>query len=216
MADMNTLQQSLMRAKKVMDMDKGNNGTNPNQPVFGGSDIPIPTSSLPPRINESVPIESLEPIIPSPTQMQDRPVNLKPKAGMTEEKIMGSKLPDFIKQAMIESPIPDIPFGSTNTMTEDFVDGIREQMDRQGIASSMEKIKSSIPPTPTKKTKKTTLSSKNLKSVIKESVRELITEIVDGKLDEIASSKMKADESFEFRIGDTIFYGNITSTREAK
>ena len=57
-----------------------------------------------------------------------------------------------------------------------------------------------------KTTKK--ISSKNLKSIIKESVKELLDETIGLKTDN--------DENFQFRVGDRIFYGKITSSKTVK
>ena len=121
---------------------------------------------------------------------------------MTEERIRNSKLPDAIKQAMIDNPIPEIPFNGGVGLSEDFVAGVKKQMDKQNIPTS-----ESIPtPTTTPKTKKITSSS--LKSIIKESVKEL--------LDETIGFKQGSDENFQFRVGDRIFYGKITSSKSVK
>ena len=66
-----------------------------------------------------------------------------------------------------------------------------------------EKIKNSKLPGRTKK-----ITSSNLKSIIKESVKEL--------LDETIGLKTESDENFQFRVGDRIFYGKITSSKSVK
>jgi hypothetical protein len=60
------------------------------------------------------------------------------------------------------------------------------------------------------------LTSSNLKSIIKESVRELITEVVDDRIDEAINMKTSSDENFQFKVGDRIFYGKITSSKSLK
>ena len=57
-----------------------------------------------------------------------------------------------------------------------------------------------------KTTKK--ISSKNLKSIIKESVKELLNETI--------GLKKESNENFQFRVGDRIFYGKITSSKTVK
>ena len=52
--------------------------------------------------------------------MMRLPQDLSPKANMNEEKIKNSRLPDAIKQAMINNPIPEIPFNGGLTLNEEF------------------------------------------------------------------------------------------------
>ena len=109
---------------------------------------------------------------------------------------------------MIDNPIPDIPFnGGGVGLTEEFLSGVQEQMSKQGLTSSEQQVTQQVPqPTTTKSTKK--ITSKNLKSIIKESVKELLNETIGLKKD--------ADENFQFRVGDKIFYGKITSSKTVK
>jgi hypothetical protein len=64
------------------------------------------------------------------------------------------------------------------------------------------------------KTKK--LSSKNLKSIIKESVKELLDEVVTTRINESIGLRTDMGENFQFRVGDKVFYGKITSTKTVK
>ena len=65
---------------------------------------------------------------------------------MTEQKINNSKLPDVVKEAMIKSPIPDVPFGGASTLSDEFLDGVRDGMKKQDIPVSYgENIREEIP-----------------------------------------------------------------------
>ena len=81
-------------------------------------------------------------------------------------------------------------------------------MSKQGLSSSSpQKIPQQVPQqVTTQSTKK--ITSKNLKSIIKESVKELLNETIGLKKD--------TDENFQFRVGDKIFYGKITSSKTVK
>ena len=201
---MTTLQQSLINAKRVMNkVDNGGfttgnvNLSQTNMTDSTGllsSPTPLPQSVPTPNITES---------------RQD----LSPKSNITEDRINKSRLPDAVKQAMINNPIPDIPFnGGGVGLTDEFLSGVQEQMSKQGMATSkpqtnntIPQINNSVPPIG-KTTKK--ISSKNLKSIIKESVKELLDETIGLKTDN--------DENFQFRVGDRIFYGKITSSKTVK
>ena len=88
-------------------------------------------------------------------------------------------------------------------------------MDKQGIPTSIgTQAPTPVPSTsfstpPTLKSNKTKkITSKSLKSIIKESVKEL--------LDESLGLKSDSDENFQFRVGNRIFYGKITSSKVIK
>jgi len=129
---------------------------------------------------------------------------------MSEERIKNSNLPDAIKQAMIDNPIPDIPFNNGTALPDDFLTEVKNKMDKQGIPTSpvQETNTSPIPSPLIKETRTKKISSKNLKSIIKESVKELLDETIGLKTDN--------DENFQFRVGDRIFYGKITSSKVIK
>ena len=114
MADITTLQQSLINAKKVMNRVDGKTNTQlPPQTISENTTMAIP--SLP-----DVDINSAR---------QD----LSPKSHITTDKIKNSRLPSAIKEAMINNPIPDVPFNNSAGLSGDFLNGVKEQMDKQGI-----------------------------------------------------------------------------------
>lgn len=197
MANISTLQQSLINAKKVMGKIESGDFTKGNQTL---SQV---TSQIP-NITE----QNLQPVQPLPQMPQADEAarqDLSPKKNMTEERIRNSRLPDAIKQAMIDNPIPEIPFNGGVGLSDEFVNGVKEQMHKQNIPTSngIPTPSTSIPQTKTKK-----ITSSNLKSIIKESVKEL--------LDETIGLKQESDENFQFRVGDRIFYGKITSSKSVK
>lgn len=202
MADISTLQQSLINAKKVMSkVDTGS---------FSKGNVSLPSESTSTNVNvpmtEGIP-QNMPAQIPTPTSSSTP--NLSPKANMSEERIKKSNLPDAIKQAMIDNPIPDIPFNNGTSLPADFLTEVKDKMDKQGIPTSPIQENNQIstpPPIGRSSTKK--ITSKNLKSIIKESVKELLDETIGLKTD--------SDENFQFRVGDRIFYGKITSSKVIK
>ena len=205
MANITTLQQSLINAKKVMGkVESGNfTATKGNQTISE-----LTAHSSVPGINEHrlPPVQQL-PQIPQADDSTRQ--DLSPKKNMTEERIRSSRLPDAIKQAMIDNPIPEIPFNGGLTLNDDFVAGVKQQMDKQNMPTSNRLSETlSEQTTPTTKTKTKKITSSNLKSIIKESVKEL--------LDETIGLKEESNENFQFRVGDRIFYGKITSSKSVK
>ena len=205
MANTSTLEQSLINAKRVMNKVEDTGFTK------GDSRLSSTQNTISsPNIN----MESVQSHIPQAQQsLSNSTPNLNPKANLTEERINKSNLPDAIKNAMINNPIPDIPFnGGGAGLSEEFLSGVKNQMDKQGIPTSPTTIsqpsqqQNIIPPLKNTVTKK--LTSSNLKSLIKESVKEL--------LDETIGLKKNSNENFQFRVGDRIFYGKITSSKSVK
>tara|TARA_R110002020_G_scaffold376655_1_gene587744 strand:- start:210 stop:824 length:615 start_codon:yes stop_codon:yes gene_type:complete len=204
MADITTLQQSLINAKKVMNkVDGGNFSTgNVNLSQANVTDSTgLISNNTPESMTQPVPSVDVG------TARQD----LSPKSSLTEDRIKKSKLPDAIKQAMIDNPIPDIPFnGGGVGLSNEFLSGVQEQMSKQGLTTTQPTTtNNSVPPPVTKNLQSTKkITSKNLKSIIKESVKEL--------LDETIGFKKNSNENFQFRVGDRIFYGKITSSKSVK
>ena len=195
---MTTLQQSLINAKKVMSkVDDGN---------FSKGNVNLSQANITDSsgLMSQPPQQSMSQSLPT-VDMSSGRQDLSPKANLTEDRINKSKLPEAIKKAMIENPIPDIPFnGGGVGLSEEFLSGVQQQMSKQGLSSPSPQ---QIPqPSTTKSTKK--ITSKNLKSIIKESVKELLNETIGLKKD--------ANENFQFRVGDKIFYGKITSSKTVK
>ena len=110
--DETTLQQSLISARRFMNHDKLQTESSVSRKEF----IPEHSSnsqsmSAQPPINPmphntpQTPQASYQPT--SPSQM-----DLNPHSKLTRKSILSSKLPDAVKTAMINNPIPDINTGA--------------------------------------------------------------------------------------------------------
>ena len=206
MADLTSLQQSLINAKKVMNkVDSGN--------VPSGN-ITLPQGD----INEAVAqIPQNIPQLPNiDTDMSSARKDMSPKSNMTEDRINNSKLPDAIKKLMIDNPIPDVPMGSSMGLSDDFIGGVQEAMKKQDIPTSPHKLEQTITESIIPTSTKNKMTKSSLKSIIKESVKELIDDVIDAKINESVKMKTDTNENFSFRVGDKIFYGKITSTKQVK
>ena len=206
MADLTSLQQSLINAKKVMNkVDSGN--------------IPSGNISLPQgNINEALAqVPQNIPKLPNvDANMSSARKDLSPKANMTEDRIKNSKLPEAIKKLMIDNPIPDVPMGSSMGLSDDFIGGVKEAMEKQDIPTSSYKLQDTITESIIPSSTKNKMTKSSLKSIIKESVKELIDDVIDVKINESVKMKTDTNENFSFRVGDKIFYGKITSTKQVK
>jgi hypothetical protein len=131
---------------------------------------------------------------------------------VNEDKIRNSKLPDAIKQAMINNPIPTVDnISLSDNLDLSIVEGAKKLMEKEGLSSTSQKA-------PTLQTQPTSNVGGDLKSIIKETIKETLEEIVDRKLELIltASQTASINENLVLKVGDSIFKGKITGVNKAK
>ena len=185
------LMQKLMISKKIMDK---HNGMSRNQSIetSGGITAPQVQSFQPIDAKYNIPSEFLGESTMTPKKVnQEMP---------TEDRILNSKLPDEIKKLMIEHPI-DQPTMGVNTnvgITNDLVERASRLMNTQPKQNISES-----------KPVQQTNSSLDIKSIIKETVKEVLKE--NGLLTE---SETKSNEQFKFRVGQHLFEGKITKIKK--
>jgi len=189
----------LMVSKQIMDKHKtmGRNGmtnTNINESINVATyDAPPATYNLPQDLMEDV-----APTTYTPTTTQQP---------LTRDRVMASKLPDAIKQLMIEHPIAQ-PEGLTTgpTLSNDLVERAARLMNANAKGDQ-------INPTQTKRPiqeQTTSLPSTNqLKQIIRETIEEVLAE--NGLLTE---STTKSNETFSFKVGKHIFEGKVTKIKK--
>ena len=185
------LMQKLMISKKIMDKHNGMS-RNQSTETSGGITAPQVQNFQPIDAKYNIPSEFLGESTMTPKKVnQEMP---------TEDRIMNSKLPDEIKKLMIEHPI-DQPTMGVNTnvgITNDLVERASRLMNnqpKQNISESQ----------PTQQTN----SSLDIKSIIKETVKEVLKE--NGLITE---SETKSNEQFKFRVGQHLFEGKITKIKK--
>jgi len=163
------------------------------------------------NIDESIigsdPEELMRSQSPKTETQQSRPV----QAPINEDKINSSKLPDAIKRAMIENPIPQISLNDSLDM--DFIEGAKKLMVKEGLASKQ-------PNQPTQQRTNVTPNQFNgdIAAIIRETIKDTLEEIVDRKLELIlnASKTASINENLVLKVGDSIFKGKITGVNKAK
>ena len=120
------------------------------------------------------------------------------------DKINSSKLPDAIKRAMIENPIPQISLNDTLDM--DFIKGAKRLMEQEGVGK-----KQSQP--------KQTIVNNNIDmNAIAVLIENTVRKVMDEKLNQIltASTTSSINENLVLKVGDSIFKGKITGVNKAK
>jgi hypothetical protein len=182
----NDLMQKLVQAKKVMnkvevgDFERGN----VNENIL--------------RSNPEDLLEN-EMVVNKPTK-QPQQINTR--------KIQESKLPDAIKRAMIENPIPQISLN--DSLDLNFVEKTKKLMEAEGVSNKTTK-------SPSPQTNTNDLV-KQLTPVIENIVRKTVMEIMDTKLSQIltAQQTLSINENLVLKVGDSIFKGKITGVNKSK
>jgi len=176
----NDLMKKLVQAKKVMNkVDSGN----------------YEKGNVDENILRSAP-ENLIENTNAPTQPSN--MNRNPPS---IDKIQNSKLPDAIKKAMIENPIPQISLNDTIDM--DFVKGAKRLMEQEGVSN---------------KTKSTSNTNNIDMSSFAVLIENTIRKVLDEKLNQILSAHQTStiNENLVLKVGDSIFKGKITGVNKSK
>jgi hypothetical protein len=184
--------QKLMISKQIMDRHKdiprGNASDNiniPNNIELQSFDTPNAVYNLPEEFS---------------TSSYSPPVNSTANSpALTEDRIQKSKLPDEIKRLMIEHPIQK-PESYNPTLSNDII---------EKAAKLMNNNKNSV--IENKKVNYTNSQNNDLKSLIRETLEEILQE--NGLLTE---SETKSNDLFTFRVGKHIFEGKISKIKKVK
>lgn len=185
----NDLMKKLVSAKKVMDKVETGNFERGN-------------------INENVLLSDPDDVIKSDII----PSNKRPVGSPNVNLINQSKLPDVIKKAMIENPIPQISLNDKIDM--DMFEGAKKLMQREGMISKPNKIKTN---SSTNISVSTELIN-TLTPIIENIIRKTLDEIVDKKLNQILTAQQTSsiNENLVLKVGDSIFKGKITGVNKSK
>jgi hypothetical protein len=186
----NDLMQKLVNAKKVMNK------------VDSGS---FQRGQVDETILRSTPEEimSSQNIQPSPLKISNNNINV--------DKINQSKLPDAIKKAMIENPIPQISLNDTVDMK--FVQGAKKLMEREGLISKKPQQK------PQQQIIENRISvSNDIITQITPIIENTIRKVLDEKLNQILTAQQTAtiNENLVLKVGNSIFKGKITGVNKSK
>ena len=190
----NDLMKKLVNAKKVMNMVDG--GTYER----GNVDESILFSSPDELVNEQQ--------LPQQSNRASRPVGTP-----NVDKIQQSKLPDAIKRAMIESPIPQMGQISLNdTLDMDFIKGAKRLMEQEGVSTKKQGV------VPFSKQQPQSLSSNIDMNAIATLIENTVRKVMDEKLNQILSAQQTQtiSENLVLKVGDSVFKGKITGVNKAK
>ena len=143
--------------------------------------------------------------LPQELMVENNPVQTKPFTNSTD-KILNSKLPDAIKQLMIEHPI-DQPQQKQVTLTDDLIEKAARLMnlEKNPIVETATNKKNTIPQQP----------SIPVTSDLRKMLKEVITEVLTEK-GLIHESEQGTQQAVQIKVGNHIFEGKILKIKKVK
>jgi len=125
----------------------------------------------------------------------------------SQDRILSSKLPDSIKQLMMEHPInqPDSPLTGGSTISNELVEKASRLMNLKGKGNVNESQQTQQRPQQSSQPP----MNGDLKEMIREAVRDVLSE--NGMITESVS---KTNDVFSFRVGKHIFEGKVTKIKK--
>lgn len=180
----NDLMMKLVQAKKVMNKVDGGDYQKGN-------------------VNEELLRSAPEDILKS--QQLSNTGTQRPVGNPSVSKIQNSKLPDAIKKAMIENPIPQISLSDTLDMN--FVQGAKRLMEQEGVSKKQ---------TPQKQTS-TSIGNIDM-NAIAVLIENTVRKVLDEKLNQILTAQQTTtiNENLVLKVGDSVFKGKITGVNKSK
>ena len=195
MTNENDLMQKLMISKKIMDKHRelprntnGDIGSISEQRIMA----PDLQSFDTPAASYNIPQEF----------MQENTATKIPKYVNSNDRIMSSKLPDAIKQLMIEHPINQPNSMSGPTLSDELVEKASRLMGTGG--QQIKEITTQRQPQG-----QTVSDNKEFRQMLKEVVREVLSE--NGV---IVESTSKSNDIFSFKVGKHVFEGKVTKVKK--
>jgi len=191
--------QKLVVAKKIMDkhneVPRGN-AINTSTPMLENYTAPPATYNIP----QDFLGESQYSSTPKP-QNSEIP---------TRDKILNSKLPNEIKQLMMEHPIAQ-PQQQTTTISNDLVERASRLMKQNsgGYVPESAKPKQQIQETKQQSSSSSGIDYKLIQKMINEAVKNALKE--NGL---VVESSEKSNEVFNFKVGKHVFEGKVTKIKK--
>jgi hypothetical protein len=195
MTNENELLQKLMISKKMMDIH--NKIPRSNQTSEVNYNIPEVEKFDTPSASYNIPQEFM-------MEQQSKPIHNSEAPAL--DRIMSSKLPDEIKQLMIEYPIAQPNGTSGPTLSNELVEKASRLMNTNSKGSMINE-------TPTQKQSNilSSLTAKQIENIVRETVEKVLSE--NGLLTE---STQKSNETFQFRVGKHIFEGKVMKIKKVQ
>ena len=192
---MSDLMQKLALSKKIMDKH--------NQTPRGQASGSLPMNeSINATYNIPQEMVNQQPVIQQSVTM-NQPVS--------QDAIKNSKLPDEIKNLMMENPIAQ-PQMNGPILSDDIIEGAARLMGQNRDYTPISESKPNIP-------QNTTTNNSDLKQMIRDVVRDTVRDVVKEELQNaglISESIQKTNETLSLRVGKHVFEGKVLKIRKVK
>lgn len=200
MTNENDLIQKLMVSKKIMERHNSmGRGASSNMgfetPQVETFEAPQAKYNLPQDVLNESEFHSTSNVVP----------NTQP---ITKDRIMSSKLPDEIKQLMMEHPISQ-PSNSLNGGSSISAEIAEKAARLMNVNPKGEQLPKTEQRRPMNENVGHGISADDIKSIVRETVEDVLKE--NGLLVE---STKKSNDVFKFRVGQHIFEGKVTKVRK--
>ena len=193
MTNENDLIKKLMVSKQIMEKHKQIPRAGAGGNIPQNIDIPDVQEFSAPQAKYTLPQEFI----------QESKSFTSPPKEMSQERILSSKLPDEIKQLMIEHPIVQPNSMAGPSISNELVEKASRLM---GTNPTGEVVKPKSSPT-----NSFGIDKETIKSIVRETVEEVLSE--NGLLVESTS---KSNEVFSFRVGKHVFEGKVTKIKKVQ
>jgi hypothetical protein len=194
---MSDLMQKLAMSKKIMEVqDRIPRGQTNGQLTMNEN------------VNYNIPQDMVQQPVAQQPVPQQMPTQQTPQP-VTEDRISNSKLPDEIKQLMLEHPIQQPNFGAGGPVLSDEV--------IEGATRLMGNNKQTVNEVTT--TNQPQINNNDLKQMIRDVVRDTVRDVVREELQNsgmITESENKTNETLSLRVGKHIFEGKVLKIKKLK
>lgn len=187
----NDLMKNLARAKMVMNKVDNN--------------VPVPRGT----VNESYddydePVNYQQPIMNF-----EQPKQMAVEKNLSPERIQNSKLPDNIKKAMLENPIPVPSISLSDNIDMNIIKGAKRLIEQDLPQKSK--------PQPQKQINNNSASNIDI-NALSLMIENTVRKVLDEKLSQIltAHETKSINENLVLKVGDSIFKGKITGVNSSK
>lgn len=194
MTNENDLIKKLMVSKQIMEKHKQMPRTGASGEIPQNINIPEVQEFQTPQAKYSLPQEFIQ---------ESKSLTNPPKE-MSQNRILSSKLPDEIKQLMIEHPIVQPNSMAGPSISNELVEKASRLMGTNSNGEQPTKPKSI-------QTNSFGIDKETIKSIVRETIEEVLSE--NGLLVESTS---KSNEVFSFRVGKHVFEGKVTKIKKVQ
>jgi len=194
------LLQKLMISKKIMEKHDGMGRGQASELGMSNLSSPMVEDFQAPQATYNLPQDLME-----ETRSMQQPINSNIPL---EDRIAKSKLPDHIKQLMMEHPIqqPTMGMGSDSVLSNDLVEKASRLMNTNAKGDPMNE---SSPRRQSTQQVSSSLTANQIRDIVRETVEDVLKE--NGLLVE---SETKSSDVFKFRVGQHLFEGKVNKIKK--